>query len=194
MGGARPVVKFISPSFFKENTTVDENVDDDIIVPFIIKAQNLHIQQALGSAFYNRLKEGVANNNLNADEEDFLRDYIQPCLVEYTLYELIPHINYKLTNKAISQKSSEFSQASTLDEVKYLRQSVRDLAEFYMKRIQRFLCDFGTKKFPIYANPGSNENLKRKKRSYFGGVYLPKKTWYEGWDLDVSDDPNVPNL
>jgi hypothetical protein len=190
---ARPVVKFISSTYFKANTTVDENVDDDIINPFIVKAQDVYIQQALGSAFYHRLKEGVANNNLNADEEDLLRDYIQPCLNEFTLYELIPHINYKFTNKSIAQKSSEYSQPSTLDEVKYLRQSVRDLGEFYLKRLQKYLCDFGSQKFPLYASPGSNENLPRKKKSFFGGVYLPKKEWYDGWDLDISDDPNVPN-
>ena len=189
---ARPVVKFISSTYFKANTTVDENVDDDIINPFIVKAQDVYIQQALGSAFYHRLKEGVANANLNADEEDLLRDYIQPCLNEFTLYELLPHINYRLTTKAISQKSSEYSQPSTLDEVKYLRQSVRDLAEFYLKRLNKYLCDFGSQQFPLYANPGSNENLTRKSKSYFGGIYLERNNNYYG-GLDVFDDPTVPN-
>lgn len=190
---SRPIVKFISPTYFKSNTTVDENVEDDIIVPFIVKAQDVYIQQALGSAFYTRLKEGVENNNLNVNEENLIRDYIQPTLVEWTLYELIPHLNYKFTNKAISQKSSEFSQPSALDEVKYLRQSVRDLAEFYLKRLIKYLCDFGSQQFPLYASPGSNENLKRRNRSYFGGVYIPKRNPGSDYNLDISDDPNVPN-
>jgi hypothetical protein len=170
---ARPIVKFISPTHFKASTTVEENVDDDLIVNFIYKAQDVYIQQALGSTFYNRLKQGVVDEDLNTDEENFIRDYIQPCLVEWTLYELLPHISYKLTNKAISQKSSEFSTPTGLDEVKYLRQSVRDLAEFYLKRMNTFLCDY-PQLFPTYQNPGEKVNLKKSNRSYFSGIYLAK--------------------
>ena len=167
-------VKFISVTYLKENTTIEDNVDDNKLVPFIYKSQDTHIQQALGSAFYNHLKDAIINNTLNGDEDTLLRDYIQPCLSEFVLYEAMPFLNFKMTNKAVSQENSEFSTSSTLDDIKYLRQSVRDLAEFYLERLQKHLCDYSTL-FPIYSNPGTDENLESSNKSYFNGVYLPKK-------------------
>lgn len=168
-------VKFISTKFLKENTTIQDNVDDDILVPFIYKSQDTHLQQVLGTTFYDRLKDGVVADDLNADETALIDDYIQNMVAEWTLYESLPHLNYKLTNKAISKESSEFSVNSELNELKYLRESVRDMAEFYTKRLQVFLCDYSSL-FPEYQNPDSKENLTRSSQAYFNGVYLPNRT------------------
>lgn len=180
-------VKFISTTYFKSNTTVQGNVDDDIIIPFIYRAQDIDLQQVLGTTFYNRLKEGVVNNNLNSDEDTLLRTYIQPMLVDYTLYYLIPHISYKFTNKAVSQQNSEFSNPSDLADIKYIRQSVRDMAEFYRERLVTYLCDYDSL-FPEYVNPDSKENLKKSSKSYFNGVYIPKKTGSD-YGLRTYDGP-----
>ena len=123
-------VKFISTVFLKENTVIQDNVDDSTLVPFIYLSQDTNLQTALGTTLYNRLKEGVALNNLNSNEEDLLRDYIQPMVAQWTFYNVYPFLNYKSTNKAISKESSEFSNPAELDEIKYMRNSIRDLAEF----------------------------------------------------------------
>lgn len=170
----RPIVKFVSPNYIKENTPIQQNIDDDIMVPYIVAAQDIYIQQALGSKFYQHLKDAIVANTLNTDEDNLIRDYIAPVITQFTFYELIPHINYKMTNKAVSQQSSEFSTPSGLDEIKFLRQSVRDLAEFYLKRLNKYLCDYG-ELFPLYISPGSKENLTRNRKSYFGGVYIPRR-------------------
>lgn len=167
-------VKFISTIYLKENTTIEDNVDDTKLVPYIYSSQDTHIQQALGTNFYNRLKSGVTQNDLTILEEDFLRDYVQPCLAQWAFYEVFPFLNYKSTNKAVSKESSEFSQPSELDEIKYLRNSIRDLAEFYTRRINQYLCDYGYL-FPTYQNPDPYENLPANSKSYFGGVYLHKR-------------------
>jgi hypothetical protein len=166
-------VKFISTVFLKENTTIEDNVDDTKLVPFIYTSQDTHIQQALGTTLYNRIKEGVVNNDLNIDEEDLLRDYIQPCLAQWSFYEVYPFLNFKTTNKAVSKESSEFSQPSELDEIKYMRNAIRDLAEFYLKRLTKYLCDYSTL-FPEYENPDSKENLPSNSKSYFSGLYTAR--------------------
>ena len=167
-------VKFISTIYLKTNTTIEDNVDDNKLVPFIYSAQDTHIQQALGTNFYNRLKSGVTNNDLTTLEDDILRDYIQPCLAQWVFYEVYPFLNFKTTNKAVSKESSEFSQPSELDEIKYMRQTIRDLAEFYTKRLNSYLCDYGYL-FPEYENPDPYENLPANSKSYFGGVYLHRR-------------------
>jgi hypothetical protein len=167
-------VKFISTVYLKENTTIEDNVDDTKLVPYIYSSQDTHIQQALGTNFYNRLKSGVTNNDLTTLEEDFLRDYVQPALAQWAFYEVFPFLNYKSTNKAVSKESSEFSQPSELDEIKYLRNSIRDLAEFYLRRINQYLCDFGHL-FPEYQNPDPYENVVANSKSYFSGLYLHRR-------------------
>jgi len=187
-------VKFISTDFLKEYSPLARNIDDDILIPYIYKAQDINIQQILGADFYNRLKDGIINNNLNTDEESLIRDYIQNAVVEWTLYYALPNINYKYTNKSVTQDSSEFGQPSALDEIKYLRQNVRDMAEFYSKRLTKYLCDFGDQLFPQYAQENAKSNLPKKSKPYFNGVYIPRKggqdfvrdSWNEPYEGDDS--------
>jgi hypothetical protein len=177
-------VKFITVDYLKENTTINDNVDSNILVPYIYKSQDTHLQEVLGSTFYNRLKEGVVNSDLNADETALILTYIQPMVAEWTLYEVLPHLNYKFTNKSISKESSEWSTSSELSELKYLRGSIRDLAEFYSERLIKYLCDYETL-FPEYQNPDDKENLRRNNKGYFNGVYIPKGGYYDKYHKKI---------
>lgn len=167
-------VKFISTTYLKENTSIENNVDDDKLVPYIYKVQDIYLQQSLGTTFYDDLKDKIANNNLNSDETDLIRKYIQPMVAEYVVYEALPHLNFKMTNKAISQENSEFSQPSALDVIKYLRDNVRNMAEFYNKRLVKFLCD-KSELFEKYRNPDADENLEKTSRVYRGGIFIPSR-------------------
>jgi superfamily I DNA/RNA helicase len=182
-------VKFISTTFLKEHSTISRNVDDDTLIPYIWRAQDINLQQILGTTFYDRLIDGVVNNNLNSDEDSLLRNYIQQMIVEWTIYYVLPSINMKMTNKSVTQDSSEFGTPSSLDDVKYLRQNVRDMAEFYSKRLTTYLCDFGNTLFPEYANPSSNENVEASGRAYFNGVFIPNRTPRD-YGLRVVNDPS----
>lgn len=167
-------VKFVSTDFIKKNTVVEMNVDDSKITPIIFKVQRVYLQQILGSSFYDHLSDAVANGTLTAKEESLIRDYIQTLITEYVLYELYPFLNYKSTNKAISKESSEFSTPADLDEIKYLRSNVKDMAEFFAKRLTTYLCDH-QEDFPEYQNPDQPENLPKNNRAYFNGIYMPRK-------------------
>ena len=188
---ANPRVKFISTTYLKENTVIEDNVDDNKLVPFIYSSQETTIQQSLGTTFYRHLQDAVINNTLNNDEENFLRDYIQPCLCQFTFYEAYPFLNYKATNKAISKESSEYSQASDLDEVKYMRNSIYNLAQFYLKRMNKFLQDYPSM-FPQYQNPGSRVNLQKSGKSYFSGISFQKNSYAIRMNIPVFDDPSMP--
>ena len=167
-------VKFISTEYLKENSTIEDNLDDAKLVPFIYKAQDIHLQSVLGTTFYNHLKDAVINSTLTSDEESLVRDYIQPMIVEYVVYESLPFLSNKLTNKSVMQENSEFGTPSALQEIKYLRNTVRDMAEFYSSRLVKFLCD-NSSLFPVYQNPDSNENLRKNSRVYNTGVFIPRK-------------------
>jgi len=164
---------FIGEDYLKKNTPVQPNVDGDIIIPYITKTQDITIHQSLGTTFYEHLQTAFIGNTLTTDETDLIRNYLQPVLSEFSYYHLIPHLNYKSTNKAISTESSEFSTPSSLEEIKFLRSTVRDMGEFLLKRLNVYLCD-NSSLFPKYNNPDTDENLKKNTNSYFNGIYLAK--------------------
>ena len=167
-------VKFISVDYLKRFTDIEDNVDDDKLVPFIYEAQDIHIQGALGSTFYDRLKQGVIDNDLNADETKLLTDFIQPCVNWWALYYIIPHLNFKLTNKAVSSESSEYSVSADLAQTRFLRDDVKNFAEFRLRRLNKYMCDFN-ELFPEYNNPGNDENMHKNTNDYNTGIYMPRR-------------------
>jgi hypothetical protein len=180
------IVKFVSAQYVKESTVLEMNIDDAKITPIIIKVQDVYLQQILGSSFYNHLRDAVTNSTLNANEDALIRDYIQRFVCEYVVYEAIPYLNYKATNKAVSKESSEYSTPAELAEIKYMRSNVKDMAEFMGKRLAKYLCD-NPSLFPEYQNPIHPENLPKNNKAYFNGLFIPKRRNVSG--LPTWDEP-----
>ena len=134
-------VLLVSEQRMKQWTALDNNIRIDVLTPAILNAQNVYTQQSLGTRFYNRLKEGVMNNDLTTNENAFLKDYVGPALMQYALYLVLPSLKYKLAEKGILNGTSEETQATNLDEMKYLRQNAMDLAQFYDERLREYLQD-----------------------------------------------------
>ena len=136
-------VLLITADYYKRNSVVNLNVDTELIHPQIIKAQNLNIERALGTNLFNVL-----------------------------MAEVSAGFNYKVTNKAVVKKSSDNSEASNLNEVNYLRQDVRDDAEYYTDRLVKFLCA-NEVTYPEYINGNINDDdIVPSKKSFFGSIYL----------------------
>jgi hypothetical protein len=167
-----PVVYFISTTYLRQQTPIEDNVDDTKLTPWIVQSQDTFLQEGIGETFYDHLKDGVKNNTLNSDEQAFMRNYVQPLVAQYAFYLLMPFIAFKATNKSISKESSEFSTPVELTELKYLRSSVLDMAEFYKRRMIKYLLDHPSM-FPAYNNPSALDNMPKSAQSYFTGVYMP---------------------
>ena len=162
-------VLLVSEQRMKQWTSLDNNIRIDVLTPSILQAQDIYIQDTLGTPFYNRLKEGVINNDLNADESAFLKDYVGPCLMQYSLYLILPHLKYKFVEKGILNGSSEDTDSTNLDELKYLRETALDTAQFYNERMLEFLKDYPNM-FPIYRTWNQKGMKPNKETPYFSGL------------------------
>lgn len=162
-------VLLVSEQRMKQWTSLDNNIRIDVLTPSILQAQDIYIQDTLGTKFYTRLKEGVVADDLTADESLFLKDYVGPCLIQYALYLLLPSLKYKMVEKGILNGTSEETQPTTLDEMKYLRDAAMDTAEFYNKRMLEFLQD-NPGMFVTYTNPGVDGMMPNKRNPYFSGL------------------------
>jgi hypothetical protein len=163
----------ISEQRVKQLTNLDSNVRIEEITPFVIQSQDIMLQTRLGTLFYERLKEGVINNDLNSDETKLLNDYIAPSLAHYSVYLMLPGLKYKLVDKGVLSGSSEETTQTSLEELNYLRSSVKDVAEFYIQRMFEYLCDNSTL-YPQYASPGPDGMYPSTDSAYFSGLVIPK--------------------
>jgi hypothetical protein len=167
-------VLLISENKIKSWSALDDNVQVDDLVPFIIQAQDLHLQKSIGTLFFTRLKQGVEANDLTNDEKDLLNDYIAQMLLNYALYMAIPSLKYKLTNGSIQSPTSETATNASLDEVKWLRQTILDTAEFYDQNLRKFLIQHPGL-FEEYNIPGIKGIQPSKSTAYFSGIHIPKR-------------------
>ncbi len=186
-------VLLVSEQRMKQWTSLDNNIRIDLLTPSIIQAQDIYIQDTLGTKFYKRLKSGVIADDLTADESTFLKDYIGPCLIQYALYLLLPSLKYKMVEAGIVNGTSEETQATTLEEMQYLRDSALDTAQFYNQRMLEFLKD-NPGIFADYTNPGTDGMYPNKDTPYFSGLQteipLKRNDLYIYADCGLDCDPD----
>ena len=186
-------VLLVSEQRMKQWTSLDSNIRIDVLTPSILQAQDIYIQDTLGTPFYRRLKAGVIANDLTTNESAFLKDYIGPCLIQYALYLLLPNLKYKMVEKGILNGASEETGATTLDEMKYLRDAAVDTAEFYNKRMLEYLQD-NPGMFVTYNNPGTDGMQPNKDTPYFSGLQteipLLRNDLYIYADCGLDCDPD----
>lgn len=164
-------VLLVSTAKVKQLTTIQQNVEDSLIIPYIKKSQDTHIQETLGTDLYEKILSDVNDGFISGVYKDLLDKYIVPCLVEWAFYEVLPYINFKMTNKSIVQGNSEFSSEVDLEELKYLRSVSRDMADFYTARLVGFLKEY-QHLFPEYlTNTGFDKIKPLKRQNFFGGIY-----------------------
>ncbi len=166
-------VLFISEARLKKLTAVHDNVTPEELTPFVVQAQDIYIQDVLGTTFYQSLKSKIEANTVSGYYSTLLNDYIAPTLANYAVYLAFPSLNYKIMNKAVMTPTSEESSVVDLTSIKYVRGSILDTAQFYSERTREYIID-NQIQFPEYTNPGTDGMTPNRNNPYFHGVYIPK--------------------
>lgn len=167
---SQQIALFVSEQKLKSFTAVNENVSPRDLVPFILNAQDIELQNYLGSTFYQQLKSQVLNNNLTAANQFLIDNYIAAALCNWGLMRALPFLRTKIYNKSVMTPTSDSSQPTTLEELKFLQEQLRSTAETYTKRmLERLLLH--PSDYPAYTAPSSLDGqLPDKTDPYFGGL------------------------
>lgn len=163
-------VLFVSCDKLKKSTPIDYNVDDSILKPYIYRAQDIVVHQYLGTRLYDRLKTDVINSTLSGSYLTLFETYVQPAVIERAFYEALPFISLKLTNKSIVRGNSEWSIEADINDLKFLRNTVLDMAQFYGERLIDYLKQNNNLFVELSQNSGIDE-LQPQRKAYFGGLY-----------------------
>jgi len=141
---------FITPNDLKQNTIINGNVDTDLFIEFIKIAQQMHVQNYLGTQLYNAIITKINTATLTGDYLDLVNDYIQPMLIHYAMVDYLPFANYQIRNGGVFKHRTENSESTTKDELDLLVQKHRTFADFYTKRFVDYMGIYASSLFPEY--------------------------------------------
>ncbi len=174
-------VYFITTAYIKKYYSgyLDPNIDDDALNTFILVAQSVRIQSVLGYDLYTKFIDDI---NTYGDPQGaqylfLMNNYIQPAVALWAIYEAAPSLGFKITNKAVSQKSSQYGQPSSRQDIEYIRQQISNNAQFYSQRIREYVTNYPND-FPEYYVITGVNRIRAKRNNYFAGVFLPDTMYF----------------
>ena len=157
-------ILLISEKTVKENSLISNNVDSKYIQNSIRSAQDLAVQPIIGQNLFERLCDGIAEDNLTELETELISTYIQPVLLNAVMSDLVLQLSYKFRNLGTIQTVDTNVIIPSLNDLQYIREDYNLKCTFYQNRLSDFL-EANCTKFKQY--PGCEcGKLKASKNSY----------------------------
>jgi hypothetical protein len=161
---------FVSREDIVRFTALNGNIDTDKFIQWVKVAQDIHIQNYLGTRLFKKINDGIVNSNLADPYLTLLNVFIKPMVIHWSIVEYLPFAAYTIANKGVYKHTSENSNNVEKDEIDFLIQKERSIAENYTRRFIDYMT-FNQSLFPEY-NANSNSDVYPEKEANFGGWYL----------------------
>ena len=161
---------FISRDDIIKFTALNGNIDTDKFIQFVKIAQDIHIQNYLGTKLFDKINDGIVAGNLTTPYTTLLNKYIKPMCTHWSMVEYLPFAAYTIANKGVYKHNSENSDNVDKLEIDFLIEKERSIAEHYTRRFIDYMS-FNQQNFPEY-NTNSNADMFPDKEADFGGWYL----------------------
>ncbi len=149
-------------------TAMNGNVDTDKFIQFVKIAQDIHIQNYTGTNLINKIKADILDDTLAGNYLSLTEQYLKPMLIHWAMVEYLPFAAYTIANKGVYKHSSENSENVQKNEVDFLIEKERQIAQHYTERFINYIS-FNNNLFPEYYN---NQN---------GNMYPDSMNNYTGW-------------
>jgi hypothetical protein len=166
---------YISSTRLKKDTALGGSVDDNLIMPYILLAQDMNILPTLGTDLDAKLKTEIQAGTLANQYKTLVETYIQPTLVQFAFSTLAPYLRLRFSNNSVVvMGATEQSSSATYDDIKPLMDTATDAAEFYRQRMIDYLRN-NSSSFPEYTS-NSGADLDPTTNNYFAGIQLEPTT------------------
>ena len=161
---------FITTNDLVKHTIINGNVDPDSYTQYIFQAQQVHIQNYLGTKLYDKINDGIVAGNLASPYTTLLSKYIKPMVIHWAMVEFLPYAAYKVSNKGVFKHNSENSSTVEKSEIDFLIEKERDVAQSYTNRFIDYMS-FNQNLFPEYT-ANSNADVFPDHNANFTGWVL----------------------
>lgn len=176
----KDLVYYLSVNTLKENSTLDKNIEDKVLQRSIIDAQDIDIQNILGTDLYESINTKIKTSSLTGNYKTLMDNYIQPCLLKFTIFRALLHVWIKLRNS--SAVNIENDEMKSVEEAKFnrLRREASDDAEYYSNRLKDYLY-YNSTLYPEYNTNTDDDVDPSTTNSYFCGIQLDGNDKCYGW-------------
>lgn len=161
-------VLLISENVIKSVSNISENVSGNFILPSIKLAQDIELEETIGTQLKEALQQKVFNNKIG-DEiayKTLLDDYIQDYLIYATIVHLIPCIAYKIANAGVLVTDDEKMSNVGGTDVDKVKNHYKHLADVYKNRLQRYLL----KNYSLYPELHSYKSCQDIKANLYSSA------------------------
>ena len=178
---------FISTDRLKKDSALGGSVDDNLLLPYILMAQDRYILPILGTDLNAKLISDIQGSSLTGNYLTLLQTYIQPSLVQFSFATVLPFLRLRMVNNAVVTMSSEQGSTVSHEELKPLINASMDQGEFYRERLIDYITN-NTSSFPEY----SSADLNPTTQNYYAGLNLDTaplsnkaKSFLQGADITI---------
>ena len=134
---------FITTKDIKRYSVLSGNVDPDKFIYMVEIAQDTEVQNYLGTKLLEKIQAliiaGTINDPANASYKTLLETYVKPMTIYWALVCYMPFAAYTVANGGVYKHTSESSVTVDKDEVDYLVEKYRDIAQFYTNNFIDFM-------------------------------------------------------
>jgi len=148
-------------------TALNGNVDTDKFIQFIKIAQDIHIQNYLGTKLFQKIQADIIANTLAGNYLTLVNTYVKPMLIHWGMVEYLPFAAYTIANKGVYKHSSENAQNVDKNEVDYLLEKERSIAQHYTQRFIDYMS-FNQPLFPEYRSNKNSDVFPDSMNNYTG--------------------------
>lgn len=148
---------FVTREDIVKFTALSGNLDIDKYIQFIKIAQDIHIQNYLGSKLFDKINDDIVAGTLASPYTTLLSQYIKPMVIHFAMVEYLPFAAYTIANKGVFKHNSENSTNVEKNEVDFLIEKERDIAQHYTNRFIDYMS-YNQVLFPEY-NTNSNGDM-----------------------------------
>lgn len=151
-------------------TATNGNVDVDKFVQFIKIAQDIHIQNYLGTKLLEKIEADIIAGTLAGNYLSLVTTYVKPMLIHWAMVEYLPFAAYTIANKGVYKHGSENATNAEKNEIDFLIEKERSIAQHYTERLINYMC-FNNNLFPEY-NTNSNDDMYPDRMNNYTSWYI----------------------
>ena len=146
-------------------TATNGNVDVDKFVQFIKIAQDIHIQNYLGTKLLEKIEADIIAGTLAGNYLSLVTTYVKPMLIHWAMVEYLPFAAYTIANKGVYKHGSENSENVDKNEIDFLIEKERSIAQHYTERFINYMS-FNNNLFPEYNNNVNDDMYPDRMNNY----------------------------
>lgn len=166
---------FITTKDIKRYSVLSGNVDPDKFIYMVEIAQDTEVQNYLGTKLLEKIQAliiaGTINDPANAAYKTLLETYVKPMTIYWALVCYMPFAAYTVANGGVYKHTSESSVTVDKDEVDYLVEKYRDIAQFYTNNFIDFMI-YNQNTYPEYNANTQDDTYPDTSNADFGGWVL----------------------